>query len=84
MGECDPDRLGAVTAGVLDRVGDQFGGDDLGVVRVLAQPARAERGPDALRATGTDSGIPGKASAISRGLTCAAVLAITWGPFVPA
>ena len=36
------------------------------------------------RATGTDSGMPGKASAISRGLTCAAVLAMTWGPFVPA
>ncbi len=46
MGERYPDRLGAVFAGVLDRVGDQFGRDDLGVVRVLAQPVQAERGPD--------------------------------------
>ena len=46
MRECYPDRLGAVTADVLNRVGDQFGRDDLGVVRVLAQPVEAERGPD--------------------------------------
>ena len=36
------------------------------------------------RATGTDSGMPGKANAISRGPACAAVLAMTSGPFVPA
>src|SRR5260370_38817444 len=36
------------------------------------------------RATGTDSGMPGKGNVISRGSACAAVLAITWGPFVPA
>jgi hypothetical protein len=46
MRESDADRLGAVTADVLYRVGDQFGRDDLGVVRVLAQPVKAERGPD--------------------------------------
>jgi hypothetical protein len=28
--------------------------------------------------------MPGKASAISRGLACVAVLAMAWGPFVPA
>ena len=38
--------LGAVVADVLYCVGDQFGRDDLGVVRVLAQPVEAERGPD--------------------------------------
>jgi hypothetical protein len=31
---------------VLDRVGDQFGGDDRGVLRELAQPVQAERVPD--------------------------------------
>jgi hypothetical protein len=36
------------------------------------------------RATGTDSGMPGKASAISRGPACAAVLGMASGPFVPA
>ena len=36
------------------------------------------------RATGTDSGVLGKASAISCGSASAAVLAMTWGPFVPA
>lgn len=45
-GEWHPDRLTAVIAGVLDRVGDQFGRDDFSIVRVLAQPVHAERGPD--------------------------------------
>jgi hypothetical protein len=46
MRECYPDRLGAVSAGVLDRVGDQFGRDGLGILRILAQPTGAERGSD--------------------------------------
>jgi hypothetical protein len=36
------------------------------------------------RATGTDSGMPGKTSAISRGSASVAVLAMTSVPFVPA
>ncbi len=46
MRERYPDRLGAVIAGVLDRVGDQFGRDELGVLGELAQPVEAECGPD--------------------------------------
>jgi hypothetical protein len=46
MGEDYPDCLGAVLAGVLDCVGDQFGRDDLGVLGDVTQPVRAERGPD--------------------------------------
>ena len=40
-----PIVLVPLSQSVLDRVGDQFGGDDLGVVRILAQPAQAERVP---------------------------------------
>jgi hypothetical protein len=46
MGEDYPDCPGAVFAGVLDRVGDQFGRDELGVLGELAQPVEAECGPD--------------------------------------
>ena len=40
-----PIVLVPLSQSVLDRVGDQFGRDDLGVVRILAQSAGAERGP---------------------------------------
>ena len=46
MGEDYPDCLGAVFAGVPDRVSDQLGRDEPGVLGELAQPVEAERGPD--------------------------------------
>ena len=44
MRECYPDRLGVVTTDVLDRVGDQFSGNDLGVVRVPCTASKLSAG----------------------------------------
>ena len=41
------DRSRAVAADVLDYVGDQLGCDGRGIVCVLVQPVKGERGPDA-------------------------------------
>jgi hypothetical protein len=61
-----PDRLRDIAAGVLDRVSDQFGCDDRGVVGEAAQFAVAERGPDVEPCFRTDSGMAGSMNAISR------------------
>lgn len=76
-----PDRLGAVAGDVLYRVGDESDVMISASAANSASPWKPSAARTCKRAIRTDSGMPGKTNAISRGSTSTVVLAMASSPF---